>query len=324
MSHQYSITWQKKQVKLISNEIEVLLASLSDVSSFRDIVREPLSGVRGGIGTETTSRKPWYLLPLVVCESISGHYEHAIPASASLQLLMAAGEVFDDIEDVDASGSLSARYGSAIATNTATTLLILAERAIARLKGRGIADCVIVSIMDAINSFYTIACCGQHLDLSLTAETTVSEDTYLRVASMKSASTIECACHIGALLGTASQESVDSFTLFGHNLGMASQIANDIHGITLGSDIIEHKITLPVVFALAHTEGEAHNQLEFAFNKQFKSMPDLTQTKDLLFNSGAIHYAMIKMEIYKQHALDILHELEKTGYNVEKLRMFLE
>ena len=152
------------------------------MAGFCDIIREPLAGVRRGIVAEAARYKPWYLLPLIVCEAISGHYEHAIPASAALQLFMAAGEVFDDIEDADASGSLSARYGSAIATNVATTLLILAERAITRLKGRGVADCVIVRVMDAVNSFYTTACAGQHLDLSLTSETTVSEDIYLRVA----------------------------------------------------------------------------------------------------------------------------------------------
>ena len=324
MSHRHSFTWQKKQADLVNDEIEVILASLSDVTGFCDIIREPLAGVRRGMVTETASCKPWYLLPLVVCEASSGHYEHATPASAALQLFMAAGEVFDDIEDADASGSRPVRYGSAIATNVATALLILAEGAIARLKGRGVADCVIVHIMNAVNSFYTTACAGQHLDLSLTSETTVSEDTYLRVASMKSASTIECACHIGALLATASQETIDSFTLFGHNLGMASQIANDIQGITSGSDIVKHKITLPVVYALAHMEGEAHNQLEFAFSKTCESVLGPTQIRDLLFGSGAIHYAMIKMEIYKQHALDILHELEKTGSSVERLRLFLE
>ena len=324
MSYQQPIMWQKEQASLVDDETEVLLASLSDVTGLCDIIREPLAGVRRGIVAETTSCKPWYLLPLVVCEASSGHYEHAIPAAAALQLLMAAGEVFDDIEDADAVGSLPAKYGSAIATNAATALLILAERAISRLQGKGVTDCVIVRVMGAVNSFYATACAGQHMDLSLTSETTVTEDTYLRVASMKSASTIECACHIGALLATASHETVDSFTLFGNNLGMASQIANDIHGITRGSDIIEHKITLPLIFALAHTEGEAHNQLEFAFSKPCESVPSPTQVRDLLFASGAIHYSMIKMEIYKQHALDILHELEKTGYNVEKLRLFLE
>ncbi len=108
------------------------------------------------------------------------------------------------------------------------------------------------------------------------------------------------------------------------NLGMASQIANDIQGITCGSDIVKHRVTLPVVYTLAHTEGEAHNQLEFAFSKTCESVPDSKQIRDLLFGCGGIHYAMIKMEIYKQHALDILYELEKTGSNVERLRLFLE
>jgi geranylgeranyl pyrophosphate synthase len=257
----------------------------------------------------------------MVCEAISGNCEHVTPASAALQLFMVAGEVFDDIEDADAPGSLSARYSSAIATNIATTLLVLAERAISRLKVKGVADYVIVRIMEAVNSFYGTACAGQHLDLSLTH---MSEDMYLRVASMKSASTPECACHIGALLAAAGQESTDSFTLFGHNLGIVFQIANDIEGIIRGNDIVGRKMTLPVVFALTHTEGEAHNQLERAFGNHCQSIHNLAEIRDLLFGCGAIYYATIKMEFYKQHALDILSELEKAGSNIERLKLLLE
>ena len=83
-------------------------------------------------------------------------------------------------------------------------------------------------------------------------------------------------------------------------------------------------MTLPVVYALAHTEGKAHNQLELAFSKPCESVPSPTQTKDLLFESGAVFYAMAKMEIFKENALDIIHELERTGSNVERLRLFLE
>lgn len=324
ISHQHSINWQKTQVGLVRDEIKALLASLSGVVGFCNIIKESMAAFRRKIAIQNVRYKPWYLLPMVVCGAISRHFEHAIPASAALQLFMAAGEVFDDIEDADAPGSLSARYGSAIATNAATALLILAERAISRLKVRGVADSVIVRVMDAVNSFYTTASAGQHLDLSLTSDTSVSEDIYLQVASMKSATTIECGCQIGAILATANQETIDLFTLFGHNLGMAAQIANDIQGINNGSDIVGRKITLPVVFALAHIEGETHIQLELAFNKPCESVSSPTQIRDLLFESGAVHYAMIKMETYKQHALDILHKLEKAGFNVEKLRPFLE
>ncbi|MBA7696605.1 Heptaprenyl diphosphate synthase component 2 [subsurface metagenome] len=259
-----------------------------------------------------------------MCEAISGHYEHALPTAAALQLLMAAGDVFDDIEDADSSESLSARYGPAIAINVASTLITMGEAAITRLETRGVEDYIIVRVMDVVNSYCTTACAGQHLDLSLTSKMDISEDTYVRVTSMKSASQVECACHIGALLVTANQELINTFTVFGHDLGMAAQIANDIQGINRGSDILKQKITLPVIYALTQAKGETRNKLVIAFGQQSETVPDPTQIKDLLFSIGAIHYTTVKMESYKQRALDTLSEAEGAGASVEHLKLFLE
>ena len=313
--------WQEEQAKLLREEIEALL---SEVAGLYALVKEPLTEARRGLASESTWDRPWSLLPLIVCEAISGCYEHALPAAAAIQFFKAAGDVFDDIEDADSSKSLSARYGPAVATNVATILLSLAERAIARLKSRGVADYVTVRVMETVNSFFTTTCAGQHLDLSLSSEMAVSEDVYLRVIDMKSASTVECTCHIGALLADANQKLVDIFAKFGHNLGMASQIANDIQGITRGSDVVKHKITLPVIYALAQSEGETRNQLGLAFDKPSEIMPDPAQIRDLLFRTGAIHYATTKMEFYKQLALDNLSEVEQYGASVERLKLFLE
>ena len=317
--------WQERQAELLRGEIEVLLDTLSDTANLYALVKEPLTKGRRGLAAGSARDRPCPLLPLMVCQAISGRYEPALPAAAALQLLMAAGDVFDDIEDADSFESLPARYGSAVATNVATTLLILAERAIARLKGRGVRDCITVRVMDVVNSFYTTACAGQHLDLSFASEMAASEDIYLRVVAMKSASQIECACRIGALLATVDEELIDTFGRFGYNLGMAAQITNDIEGVTKGSDIAKHKITLPVIYALAQTDGETRNQLETAFGKQTgESGPDPSQITDLLFHCGAIHYTMIKMELYKQLALDYLSQTEREGAKVERLRLFLE
>ena len=316
--------WQERQAELLRDEIEAVLMPLADAVDLYDLVKEPLTQARRGLATEGAYDRPWPLLPLIVCEVISGCYEHALPAAAALQLLVAAGDVFDDIEDADSSESLSTRYGSAIATNIATTLLILAEKAIVRLKGRDVEDYTIICIMDAVNSYYTTACAGQHLDLSLAPETAISEDMYLRVTGMKSASQVECACHIGALLANANQELVDIFATFGNNLGIAAQITNDIQGITQGGDIVKHKITLPVIYALTHADGEARNQLESIFGRQSETVTDPTEIRDLLFSSGAIHFATVKMEFYKQRALDFLSEAEAAGASVERLKLFLK
>ena len=310
-----------RQAELLKEELEALLLLLPDTPGLLELVREPLTKVNRGLAGE--SRVPWPLLPLIVCQAVSGNYERALPVAAALQLLRVAADVFDDIEDADSSESLSAKYGPAVATNAATTLLILAERAITRLKKRGIPDKLVVLVTDVINSYYTTACAGQHLDLTLTADTAAREDEYLKVASMKSATTAKCACHTGALLANAAQNIIDKFAKFGHNLGMASQIANDIRGITLGSDIIKKKMTLPLIYVFAQADDKTRSQLNRIFYNRAR-IDDPTPVKDLLFRAGAIHYTTVRMMSYKQRALDDLSDLEKAGVETGLLEPFME
>jgi geranylgeranyl diphosphate synthase type I len=316
--------WQKKWSDLIKEEIEILLAPLSVENELYDLVKEPLLKVETGLTTTSNNAHFWPLLPLIVCEAISGHYNHAIPVAAAFQFLMAAGDVFDDIEDEDSFESLSTRCGRNVATNVATTLIILAEKAITRLKIRGVEDDMIIRLMDTVNSYYTIACIGQHLDLSLDSINNVTEDNYLKIINMKSASQIECVCYLGALLANTTQELVDIFTSFGNRLGMAAQIANDIQGVILKRDLLNQKETLPAIYALTHTIGETRDRFKQFFSKQSKTMLNTTQMKEQLFISGAIHYSTIKMEFYKQQALDILLEAERAGAKIERLKRFLE
>ena len=141
---------------------------------------------------------------------------------------------------------------------------------------------------------------------------------------MKSASQAECAFYIGALLADAQPQLLSLFSKIGYNLGMAAQIANDIRGVIGGTDILARKMTLPAIYALAQTDGKARTQLEAAFYGQSEAAPDPAQIRDLLFNIGAIHYSTLKMEFYKQHALDALSEAEEAGTCVERLKLFLE
>ena len=182
--------WEERQIELLRDEVEAVLSSLADTTGLYDLVKQPLSESTRVLDNGNARRRFWPLLPLMVCESISGDYQKAIPAAASIQLLMAAGDVFDDIEDADSSDSLLSRYGPAIAINVATTLFSLAEQAITRLKGRGVSDSTIVLVTNVVNSLCTTACKGQHLDLSSNLREPLSEDTYLRILGMKSASQV--------------------------------------------------------------------------------------------------------------------------------------
>jgi competence protein ComQ len=316
--------WQLNLSRLLAREVDNALAVLSENIDFYLIAREPLSQARRGLGSGDPDRQPWSLLPVMVYEAVSGQYEPALPAAAALQLMMAAGDVFDDLEDADSSESLAARHGPAVAINAATALLVLAEKEMCRLKEAGLGDSLVLKALEVFNSFYTTACLGQHADLSLAREQAISEDDYLRTAGWKSASQIECACQIGAMLGEADEELVRTFSSFGHNLGMASQIANDIQGVIRGADVQRRKITLPLVYALNNSEAKIREQLKSAFSEQTGTVPDPLQTRNLLFQSGGMYYATVKMEFYKQQAIYFLYEAEKAGISVERLWPFLE
>ena len=141
---------------------------------------------------------------------------------------------------------------------------------------------------------------------------------------MKSAFMVECACYTGASLAKANQDTFRLFIGFGHNLGMASQIANDIKGVMSLRDIRKRKITLPVIYALAQTDGETSIILNNVFCRpavEFIYSPE--NIRDLLFSTGAIQYTTIKMELYKQQAADLLIKLEQIGIKGEQLQQFL-
>lgn len=310
------------QKDLLRNEINRYISLLP--ADYRCYVSEPLKVSRRGLSVVTKPETPWVLLPLITCESIGGTCEKALPLCASLQFFMAAGDVFDDVEDNDAPLSLSSRYGMAITNNIATTLLVLGEKAIAGLKDKKVNDSKIVRILDTINHYYLKACTGQHLDLSYGNKLDISENEYLDILSLKSASQIECACYTGALLATDNNKLLGLFKNFGYNLGMMLQITNDIAGIISKKDIINKKITFPVIFALSQTESTVHDKLEQYYGKQNGNELSSDQVSDILSETGAMHYSAIITESYRLEAKEAAEKAESNGVNIDKMRTFLQ
>jgi geranylgeranyl pyrophosphate synthase len=310
---------------ILQKELDILLTPMSDNAEFCNLVQGPLNKVKQNLLADNANNQACGLLPLYICDDISGRWAQAFPACIGLELLKAAAKVFDDIEDTDNSESLATEYGIPLAANTASALLILAEKEFFRLQDHDVDINTVVNLINSINSYIITSCSGQHLDLSLTPEKAASEDVYLKVIAMKSASAVECACYTGALLAGANEELIQTFKIFGYNLGMAFQIANDIKGVNCLKDIKKRKITLPIIYALAQTDGQIHSQLEITFAKHASGpVPDPEKIKTLLFSTGSIQYATIKMELYKQRSKNILVDLERAGMKMKQLQKFME
>jgi len=306
----------------LRDEIEVALNLLNEHSHLFNLVREPLSQPGRGLSTGDLPNFPLALLPLLVCEAVCGEYTRALPAAAALQFMLAAGDVFDDVEDADSADSLPGKYGVPLATSIATTLLLLAEKELVRLQEKGVDEDITIRIFDIVNSCYLTACIGQHLDLIHKANPDISEDEYLKNISLKSASQLECACGVGAILGNASTELVDLFRQFGHNLGMAAQIRNDMQKI-LKKENWGPEPCLPLIFALQTTGVGMKNRIRSVLIKSHITESEWADIRDWLDEKGALHYSAIKMESYRQRALKALDLCQKHGAEIEKLKRYL-
>ena len=299
--------------------IGALLAPFAETTDLHQLLQRAAGRVGGD-----AHGKSWSLLPAIVCEAVCGRYDRAVPAATMVHLLNAAAELFDDVEDADVPDDSLAGRSPATAVNAATALLILSQRAAGQFRRYGVDDATAIQAIEAVNTGYAKACAGQHRDLTVERGSIPDESAYLEITAMKSASTIECACHAGALLGGAGETVIGLFIKYGNRLGMSAQIANDIQGITDGRDILHRRMTLPVIFGLNHTGGQSFNRLQRYFSERDAGEEKTAEIKDILFQSGAIQYTMITMALYRQEAQDALDTLAHNGVTIGTLEKYLK
>ena len=109
---------------------------------------------------------------------------------------------------------------------------------------------------------------GEVFQLTKCGDINLTEEEYFSIIEKKTAVLISASCAAGAILGSASPEQIDVLAQFGRNIGMAFQITDDIldytakgtdFGKSLGKDLEEGKITLPLIFALRQSSDEEKN-----------------------------------------------------------------
>jgi geranylgeranyl diphosphate synthase, type I len=102
-------------------------------------------------------------------------------------------------------------------------------------------------------------CRGQVLDLEFEQRVDVSVDEYLEMIGLKTAALFECAARLGGVAAGVGDAALDKAGKFGHHLGVAFQVIDDIVGVwgssaqtgkPVGSDLKNGKKTLPTLVAL--------------------------------------------------------------------------
>ncbi len=157
-----------------------------------------------------------------------------------------------------------------------------------------------------------------------------SEEDYFRLIAAKTASLMSAACEMGALAGVEAYR--DPLARFGHNLGMAFQIADDlldytgtesVTGKPTGLDLRERKVTLPLVEAWSRASEAEKREIRRFFTLVDASDPEIERIVDIVEERGGLEYARQRGEEFAARATEALEGLE-DGPAVVSLRGAVE
>jgi octaprenyl-diphosphate synthase len=146
----------------------------------------------------------------------------------------------------------------------------------------------------------------------------ISEDIYIRVIADKTASLFACSAEAGAICSGQDTETCQMLKCYGENLGMAFQIADDLldligeaakTGKSLGSDIREGWVTLPLIHALNNDKSEYKKRLENILGGNV-GQSDLNEVVAFVRDNGGIEYAEQKARGYVEKAVEVLRNLD--------------
>jgi geranylgeranyl diphosphate synthase type I len=137
-------------------------------------------------------------------------------------------------------------------------LFVLSNQAIIDLNQTYPAE-VVVRAAEILHTTCLELTRGQFLDMSYEERNDLTVEDYWPMVSGKTAALLSACCHIGSLLGGADDSKQDAYRSFGHYLGLAFQVQDDILGIwgdevvtgkSAASDLVEGKNSLPVLAGL--------------------------------------------------------------------------
>jgi octaprenyl-diphosphate synthase len=139
---------------------------------------------------------------------------------------------------------------------------------------------------------------------------------YERLISSKTASLMSAACELGAAVGGG--EYRDTLARYGHALGMAFQIADDlldftqsdaIAGKPTGQDLREHKVTLPLIAAMREMDAAERARVQSFFAAPVPEDDAIGELSALVRSHGGLEYARSRATDYGTQAADALLEL---------------
>ena len=213
------------------------------------------------------------------CELNGGSFDDALPPAAAIECVHAFSLIHDDLPGMDdddlrrGQPTNHKKYGEATAILAGDALLALAFELIARHVSAAARAAALVSEL-ARGAGWSGMIGGQMADiLGETKPPSREQVEYIHVK--KTASLFEIACRMGAIAADADQPAIEVAGRYGHWLGRAFQIADDLLDVTatvgqmgkgIAKDAAAGKQTFPAAVGLEQSRVAARHAVHNAID----------------------------------------------------------
>ena len=288
----------------------------SDLSDFIALFEQAMSHEDGMLGSALShirqrgGKRMRPMLMLLMAKNYGAISQVTQHSAVGLELLHTASLVHDDV--VDESGerrgqaSVNATYNNKVAVLVGDYILSTALLHVSFTGNQG--------IVQELSELGRTLAAGEILQLSNIQNQQISEDVYYQVIQQKTAALFQSCAAIAALSAGATAEDVKKAGEFGRNLGIMFQIRDDIFdyfdskeiGKPTGNDMMEGKLTLPVIYALNNTDFDSMQTLAKKVKAGTINPDEIAVLVEFTKQQGGIEYAEQKMAEFSQLCKDYI------------------
>jgi heptaprenyl diphosphate synthase len=238
---------------------------------------------------------------LLVGKLFKAKLETIMPLAMALELIHMATLVHDDVVDSSMTRrgmpTVKASWGNEISIHTGDHLLAKSLLLISEIDNpeisRILAEVSVQMCQGEIQQICSAFDVGQ-----------TPKDYYYRI-KRKTALLISASCQLGAIAAGANRQQAWALGAYGHCLGMAFQIVDDILDMTakqsqlgkpIGGDLRQGIITIPMILAMkCSPESE---RLAILLSKKDKTEAEVSEGIDIILKSGAVQDSLSLVQKY--------------------------
>ena len=293
---------------------------------FHEMLTYHMGWTGEGAGSEAQGKRIRPLLLLLTTAACGENWQFALPAAAAVELVHNFSLVHDDIQDNSEKrrgrDTIWVKWGIPQGINAGDALFVLSNQAILDLAPAHPAETVVEAARMLHDTCLSLTG-GQYLDMSYEQRTNLTIEDYWPMVTGKTAALLTACCTLGSLLSKVDEATQQAYRDFGHYLGLAFQVQDDLLGIwgdtvltgkSAESDLVTGKKSLPVMFALRKEGSFAQRWAKGPFSPE-----EVSSLAEQLSTEGARLYSQETADQLTDMALQSLRMADPQGEAGEAL-----